>query len=74
MKIDVAGAPVIDKARARKSFSRAAETYDDVAVLQREIGERMLRRMDLVKMQPLKHTGPWIRHGHPNRATAEKVP
>lgn len=43
---------VIDKQRARRSFSRAAVTYDEVAVLQREVGERMLRRLELVKMQP----------------------
>ena len=43
---------LIDKLRARKSFSRAAESYDAVAVLQREIGERILRRMDVVRMQP----------------------
>ena len=68
MKIDVAGAAVIDKARARKSFGRAAETYDDVAVLQREVGERMLRRMDFVKMQPLRildlGSGTGIQAGH----------
>ncbi len=44
--------PVIDKRRARKSFSRAADSYDEVAVLQREVGVRMLERLDLVKMQP----------------------
>ena len=53
MKTDASRKPAIDKVRARNSFSRAAETYDDVAVLQREIGERMLRRMGLLKMQPL---------------------
>lgn len=52
MKTNVSTAHVIDKTRARKSFSRAAESYDEVAVLQREIGERMLGRMDVVKMQP----------------------
>ncbi len=52
MKIDVGTGHAIDKTRARKSFSRAAESYDEAAVLQREIGERMLRRMDMVKLQP----------------------
>jgi len=52
MQTDSASAPVIDKQRARKSFGRAAESYDEVAVLQREIGERMLGRLDMVKMQP----------------------
>lgn len=42
----------IDKRQARLAFSRAAERYDSVAVLQREIGQRMLDRLQLVKLQP----------------------
>ena len=44
--------PPIDKHRARRAFSRAADTYDEAAVLQREIGERMLERLDYVKLAP----------------------
>jgi malonyl-CoA O-methyltransferase len=43
---------VLDKQQARLSFSRAAEHYDEVAVLQREIGQRMLDRLDVVAMKP----------------------
>ncbi len=43
----------IDKHVARQSFSRAASTYDEVAVLQREIGERMLERLDYVRLEPV---------------------
>jgi len=46
--------PLIDKRLAQKAFSRAAETYDKVAVLQQEIGNRMLSRLDYVKLQPKK--------------------
>ncbi len=42
----------IDKARVRRSFGRAADSYDEVAVLQRVVGERMLERLDLVKLVP----------------------
>jgi malonyl-CoA O-methyltransferase len=42
----------IDKQRARRSFERAADNYDQVAVLQREIGRRMLERLELVRLQP----------------------
>ncbi len=42
----------IDKTQARRAFSRAAARYDDVAVLQREIGQRMIDRLDLVRMRP----------------------
>lgn len=42
----------IDKVFARKAFARAADAYDSAAVLQREIGERMLQRLDYVKLEP----------------------
>ncbi len=42
----------IDKARARASFSRAAETYDAAAILQKQVREEMLSRLDLVKINP----------------------
>jgi malonyl-CoA O-methyltransferase len=42
----------IDKARARRSFDRAAPGYDAVAVLQREIGNRLLERLDYVRLTP----------------------
>jgi len=43
---------LIDKARVRRSFDRAAGTYDAAALLQREVRERMLQRLDLVKLTP----------------------
>ena len=43
---------MIDKRQARASFSKAAERYDEVAVLQREIGWRLIDRMDMIKFQP----------------------
>lgn len=42
----------IDKRRARATFGRAADGYDAAAVLQHEIGQRMLDRLDYVKLQP----------------------
>jgi malonyl-CoA O-methyltransferase len=42
----------IDKQQARLAFSRAAPHYDEVAVLQKEIGLRMIERLELVKMTP----------------------
>lgn len=36
----------------RRAFERAATTYDDAAVLQREVGDRMLERLDLVRLDP----------------------
>jgi malonyl-CoA O-methyltransferase len=42
----------IDKARVRRSFERAAGGYDAVAVLQREIADRLLERLDYVRLEP----------------------
>lgn len=42
----------IDKARARASFGRAASTYDAAAILQKQVREEMLSRLDLVKLNP----------------------
>lgn len=44
---------LIDKKRVRNSFGRAASSYDDAAVMQREVLERMFSRLDLVKLEPL---------------------
>jgi malonyl-CoA O-methyltransferase len=43
---------LIDKARVRASFNRAANTYDAAAVLQKQVREEMLSRLDLVKIVP----------------------
>ena len=43
---------VLDKHRLLAHFARAAGTYDGAAVLQREIADRMLARLDLVKPVP----------------------
>ena len=42
------------KAQVRRSFDRAAASYDAAAVLQREVNERMLQRLDLIKHTPLR--------------------
>ena len=42
----------ISKKRARDSFNRAASTYDKVAVLQREVGQRLIDRLDIIKTVP----------------------
>ena len=42
----------IDKRQLRNSFERAAAGYDQAAVLQREVCERMLSRLDYIKVAP----------------------
>jgi len=41
-----------DKTLARRSFESAAAAYDQAAALQQEVGQRLLQRLDLVKIQP----------------------
>lgn len=48
------GPHLIDKNQARLAFSRAADSYDAMAVLQREVGQRMAERLDYVKLQPAR--------------------
>lgn len=45
-------APMLDKRAVRAAFDRAAAGYDAAAVLQREIGERLLARLDYVRLAP----------------------
>ena len=42
----------IDKARVRASFSRAADSYDAAAVLQKKVREEMLDRLSLINIAP----------------------
>ena len=41
-----------DKMLARRSIESAAAAYDQAAALQQEIGQRLLQRLDLVKIKP----------------------
>lgn len=61
----------LDKRRVRESFSRAADTYDDAAVLQREIGARMLERLEYIKHQPKRILDLGAGTGHEARKLAE---
>ncbi|HET7370430.1 MAG TPA: malonyl-ACP O-methyltransferase BioC [Gammaproteobacteria bacterium] len=42
----------LDRRAVRRSFDRAAASYDDVAVLQREVQSRLLERLDLINFTP----------------------
>lgn len=44
--------PPIDKRWARRSFEAAAAGYDLAAALQREIADRLLERLDYVRLEP----------------------
>lgn len=44
--------PLPDKRLVRAAFEKAAARYDEAAVLQREIGTRLLERLELMKIAP----------------------
>lgn len=46
------GVTLIDKRAVRRSFDRAATTYDAAAVLQQEVCTRSLERLQFIKLKP----------------------
>jgi len=42
----------IDKQQAKRSFARAAREYDAAAVLQREVADRLLQRLQYIRFTP----------------------
>ncbi len=49
---DVNKNTLIHKRLARRAFEKAADTYDEAAVLQNEIGDRLMERLDYIRLQP----------------------
>ena len=43
---------IIDKRQVRRSFDAAAADYDAVAVLQRQVGENLIQRLELIRHSP----------------------
>ena len=64
----------LDKRQLRRSFERAASTYDRAAVLQREICGRALERLDLVKLAPAVILDAGSGTGFAARALARRYP
>jgi malonyl-CoA O-methyltransferase len=44
----------LDKRLVRQRLERAAAGYDAASALQREVGARLVERLDLVKLQPTR--------------------
>jgi malonyl-CoA O-methyltransferase len=64
----------MDKARVRASFDRAAGSYDAAAVLQAEVRNRMLERLDLVKIAPQRILDAGCGTGHATVTLAARYP
>lgn len=64
----------LDKQQARKSFARAARSYDDAAFVQGEISRRMLDRLDYVRIQPQRILDIGCGTGMPTEALLKRYP
>ncbi|HSS46884.1 MAG TPA: malonyl-ACP O-methyltransferase BioC [Burkholderiales bacterium] len=64
----------LDKRLVRLSFERAAATYDQAAVLQREVGARMLSRLDYIKLTPNSVLDAGSGTGHGSRELKQRYP
>lgn len=66
--------PSVDKKHMRRAFQRAAAGYDACAVLQREIADRLLARLDLIKLVPARILDAGCGTGYATRALARRYP
>src|SRR5512135_2118082 len=64
----------IDKKQVRRAFSKAADSYDAAAVLQREVCVRMLEKLDVIKLQPARVLDVGSGTGWGTRQLGERYP
>lgn len=64
----------IDCKKRRSSFEKSADTYDLAAVLQREIGGRLLQRLDYVKLDPVRVLDLGAGTGYITKALLQRYP
>lgn len=64
----------IDKRRVRTAFDRAAGEYDAAAVLQREVADRTLERLAIMRVTPATILDVGAGTGYCSRALAERYP
>ncbi len=60
--------------KLRRSFASAAKTYDEAAVLQREVADRLLERLDYIKQVPQVILDVGCGTGYSARLLAKKYP
>jgi malonyl-CoA O-methyltransferase len=65
---------VIDKRAVRRSFGRAAGTYDAAAVLQQEVCRRSLERLSFIKHQPQRILDAGCGTGNAWQGLAQRFP
>lgn len=65
---------ILDKRMVRRSFEQAAASYDQSAVLQREICDRMLSRLEYIKYVPARIIDAGSGTGYGTRKLIERYP
>ncbi len=65
---------LVDKRQVRRSFDRAAATYDSAAVLQNEVCQRVLGRLDYIKCQPATILDAGSGTGNAHAGLAQRYP
>jgi malonyl-CoA O-methyltransferase len=71
---DEFSAYALDTCRVRRSFDRAATTYDDAAVLHREVRDNLLQRLDLMALAPRVVVDAGTGTGHAAHALIRRYP
>jgi malonyl-CoA O-methyltransferase len=71
---DEVSAYTLDTGRVRRSFDRAATTYDDAAVLHREVRDNLLQRLDLMALTPRVAVDAGTGTGHAASALIRRYP
>ncbi len=66
--------PLLNKQHVRQAFDRAAESYDQYAVLQYDIAERMLERLDVIDIPIKTVLDVGCGTGYCTRALAKRYP
>lgn len=64
----------LDPRLVRRAFDRASSTYDRAAVVQGEIRDRLLERLDVVRLQPSAVLDLGAGTGHASRALKRRYP
>lgn len=64
----------VDKRQVRRAFERAASSYDAAAFLQREVVDRMLERLDYMKLDPARVLDAGAGTGYGTRLLANRYP
>lgn len=69
-----AGMPTLDKRHVRRSFARAAQTYERAAVLQQEMAARLLANLEFMRLAPTRALDLGTGTGFCLRGLAQRYP